>query len=197
MRDNELARSDDSQNFRDVATEHHPVDPPDELAWNEDSEDFRDGQFEPKVRLLPSFKALVGMAFLGVALAFIWQYSAGLLEAVAQWQPTSAQRTAEPNLNSQPLQDQLIGALRDVEGLKKAFADLAAAQQQISANIASLQVSQQELRQRAQPPPYWYSDFTHFLKPRTSATTNTRQDQKVGTHNNGAQPLSLSSASGR
>jgi hypothetical protein len=86
------------------------------------------------------------MLAVGVGLAFGWRYS-----GLEQWAYSPAGSTAQAAQGVQGAatpESELSRVGREVDALKKRISELAAANQQLTANIAALQAGQQDLRQR-------------------------------------------------
>lgn len=127
-----------------------------EPAWADDDfddDDFDDDHDDPADddppgrtwRLLPTVRFVVGMAALGVALAFGWRYS-----GIEQWALTPATVVAQTSsAATAPVPEgELTRMVGEIEALKKSLHQVIAANQQLTAAVASLQAGQQELKRR-------------------------------------------------
>ncbi len=132
----------------------------------------------------------LGMAVLGVILAVVWQTS--LWSDAKRWLALAAGPAS-----GNPLEEQLSRITGELDVLKRNMDEFRAAQQQTTANVASLQATQQEFQQRASSlqGAAWYADLASLTYPTPAAKKlsiirppSEAQDPNVGS--SGA-PLSL------
>jgi hypothetical protein len=149
--------------------------PMDDEFGRENNEIALDLDSEKSRRILPSVGFLLGMAVLGVILAFVWRspqlWSGSQLSSYAQWWPGGG---AQPSQSARNFgsEEQIGQVVRELDTLKKNFVDLVAAHQQMIASIETLQAGQQDLQQRFSfQAAHWYSDRS-VLMFRTPATHN-------------------------
>jgi cytoskeletal protein RodZ len=128
-------------------------------CFNEDSgrgddEIVPEGQDESEGhgRLLHSIWFLLGMAVLGVLLAFTWHKIVPQLWAT---QPSSATQRTES-----------AEQIQEIDTLKKTISELREAQQQMAATIAFSKAAQHELQLKRA---YWYSEPNTLLQPTATA----------------------------
>ena len=139
---------------------HDEIGLREQTPWLNEESGCGDDEIVPEVqdegvghrRLLHSIWFLVGMAVLGVLLAFTWHKIVPQLWAT---QPSSAtQRTVSEE------------QIREIDTLKKTISELREAQQQMAATIAFSKAAQHELELKRA---YWYSEPNILLQPTATA----------------------------
>jgi hypothetical protein len=150
----------------------------------------------------------LGMAVLGVVLAFAWRYVGAQLWSDTQgWLAFAAGSTSSGSNRVEEQSGRIAGEL---DALKKEINELRATQQQMAATMMSLQAGQQELQRRVTSfqGARWYSDTAALTYPPsvsrkpaavalpkqvpTARAPAETQDANAGRRNNG-EPLSLTS----
>jgi hypothetical protein len=130
----------------------------DEESGRVDDEIVSENEGKSDRRALHFIWFLLGMAVLGVLLAFTWRKIVPQLWAT---QPSSVtQRTVSAE------------QLQEIETLKRTISELREAQQQMAATIASSKVAQHELQPK---PVYWYSDSKILMHPTVAASALPKQ----------------------
>jgi hypothetical protein len=133
----------ESPGFRPVIASLDDDETTSTAATTDDAADENDAA--PRGGLLRPAGFILGIAVLGVVLAFAWRSGgARVLEAVRAF-PAFASQPAPKVAAVDPTAEQFARIARELEALKATIGQLSAAQQQTFASIAALQAGQQQL----------------------------------------------------